>query len=140
MRFRSFQTLLAVLVAPWAAPAAIAVSISLPTGAQEGFADYWVFLSVSLIASYLGVVLLGLPVAYFLDRQRWLNLATLAVGGALSGIVVFWLFLFLLVQVVFRSSESLFPWIFWGAPLGLLVALVFGVIGGVPVRPGTRRP
>ena len=139
MRFRSFQTLLAVLVAPWAAPAAIAVSISLDS-AREGFADYWVFLSVSLVASYLGVVLLGLPIAYFLDRQRWLNLGTLAVGGALSGIGVFWLFLYLLVQVVFRSSEPLFPWTFWGAPLGLFVALVFGVIGGVPVRLGTRGP
>jgi len=133
MRFRSLQTLLAALVAPWAAPAAVAVSISVPYSAREGFADYWAILSISLVASYIGVLLLGLPAAYFLDRLRWLNLATLAVSGALGGIAVFWLFLFLLVHVVFKSSEALFPWTLWGAPLGLFVALVFGVIGGVPL-------
>ena len=138
MRFRSFQTLLAVMVAPWAAPAAIAVSMSL-LGSARGSTDDWVILWISLGASYLGVVFLGLPVAHFLDRRRWLNLATLAVSGALSGIAVFWLFLFLLVHVVFDSREALFPWTLWGAPLGLVVAVVFGVIGGVPVRPRTWR-
>jgi hypothetical protein len=128
MRLASFRTVVALLVAPCAPTAIIAILL--------GGRDWLAFVTIAAGVSYVGVIFFGLPVAYFLARRGSLNLIALAVAGALGGVAVFGVFVVFISRLFDFEPELLFG--LWGAPFGLVAALVFGVIAGVPLRTGNR--
>lgn len=85
--------------------------------------------------SYLPCFLLGLPLMRFLEKRHSLNTLMLTISGALLGIIVFYIFGFVLSGVL-SSSKGIVPGVGelgWGAALGALVAISFGLIAGFPL-------
>lgn len=94
----------------------------------------------ALSVSYLSCFLLGAPLISYLRRHRVLNTIYLSIGGAILGAVVFYVFGFGF-SALLDSSRSLMPSageLFYGAMLGVLVALPFGVIAGYPLVGATK--
>lgn len=95
--------------------------------------------ALALLTSYLGVIVIGLPLVHLLKRIGWLNLPALAITGALAGIGVFALFLQGLGAMLESSAPLNLIQILWGAGLGLSAALSFGLIAGITNRPSSTR-
>jgi hypothetical protein len=131
MRLASFRTVVAFLAAPWAPAAILAMLI----GEYAFSDDWWAVVIVAAAFGYVGIVFIGVPAAYFLARRGTLNLVALAVAGALGGIPVFGVFVVVVDRLANNPPE--WPYSLWGAPFGLVVALAFGVIAGVPARTHT---
>ena len=105
------------------------------SGDTGGVWDILIF-AIAISVSYVSCFLLGAPLISFLKRKQHLNLVYLSVGGAVMGAVVFYLFGFGLAATL-DSSRTVMPYLFeltWGAALGMLVALPFGLIAGYPLR------
>jgi hypothetical protein len=128
MRLTSFRTVVAFLVAPWAPAAIMAILV----GEYVFSSDWWAIVTIAAAISYVGVIFFGVPVAYFLARRGSLNLIALAIAGTLGGVAVFGVFVVVLDRL-FKSEPELLYGV-WGAPLGLVAALAFGAIAGVPLR------
>jgi len=122
--------IVASLLAPLSAPLANFLSPILARGGQWPYnqTDYVLVMAVSTLCAYLALFFVGIPIYWILKRLQVLNIFTLSVGGAVSGALLFHIFL----GLIFWSSPgiSLFG-VLWGAFLGLLVALTFGLIAGV---------
>lgn len=88
-------------------------------------------LGLALLTCYLGLIVIGLPLVHLLMHFGWLNLLVLTITGALAGIVVFTLFLQGLEAILKSHSPIQFIQILWGAGLGLISALSFGLISGI---------
>lgn len=92
-------------------------------------------LIIALSVSYLSCFLFGAPLIFILRRNRKLNTVYLSIGGAVLGAVVFYVFGFGF-SALLNSSRNLVPSVgelFYGAVLGVLVALPFGLIAGYPL-------
>lgn len=95
----------------------------------------------SLGTSYVGFLVV-LPIILYLERRGQLDFSWLIVVGAVGGTMAFSGFL-----IAFAFMLGSFPrfsdyWIavVWGAPLGIAVALAFGLIAGIPGgSPGMRK-
>ena len=121
----STRTLLAVLVAP-----ALPTLYFLLAYPEAGF----FILIISLPVSYIACLVLGFPLLAFLKRKNRLNIAYVSVGGGILGMVVFYLFGFILVALL-ESTRDIYPTsdeLITGVALGVLVALPFSLIAGYP--------
>jgi len=88
----------------------------------------------SIPLAYIPCFLLGAPYISFLKRKKALSTFNLSLGGVLIGAVVFYVF-GLIFSGTLGSPRGVLPSfheLFSGAVLGLLVALLFGVIAGLP--------
>lgn len=127
------RLLLAVFLAPWAAPAIVVLPGLIAAG---GFPlrELAPVLGYGALFGYIGLVIAGLPAFYLLRRNHQLFLGRLVMVGFLAGLAVFYVFLRVLGIVL--HSPSGFGWLdsIWGGALGIGVALSFGLIAGVPTR------
>lgn len=125
---------LAFVLAPALPALYLLVMPILTKSVYTGRHDVFLVLLISLSVSYLSCFLLGVPLISFLRRNRFLNTIYLSVSSAVLGAAVFYVFGFGF-SAVLDSSKSLMPSLselFYGAALGVLVALPFGLIAGYP--------
>ena len=119
----------ATLVAPLSIPLLglfiILVFTEEPIGGLNGLAIIW-----ATAISYLGCLLFGIPIVHVLKRWNQLTVSALCVSGFLSGMVVTFLFAFLLGATVgFWGVEQvkLGGVMFFGFA-GAVVGTVFGLV------------
>lgn len=94
----------------------------------------------SLSFSYLPCWVLGAPLIRFLQKRESLSTVNISLCGALFGIVVFYVFGFV-ISAVLGSSKSIIPSLgelIFGALLGISVALPFSLISGFPILNSKR--
>jgi purine-cytosine permease-like protein len=126
------RTLLAILLAPALPTLYFLIAYS---DADSGSSAGFFILIISLSVSYIAFVVFGLPLLALLKRKRKLNIAYVSVGGAILGMIVFYLFGFVLAALL-ESSRDISPnlnELIAGAALGVLVALPFSLIAGYPL-------
>ena len=90
----------------------------------------------SIPFSYLSCLIFGIPIMYFFKKRGCLNTVSISLSGALLGMLVFYLFGFVFSSTL-GSSRILLPTLselIGGSLLGLLVALTFCLIAGIPIR------
>jgi hypothetical protein len=132
-----------ILLAPWATPAAIVVHDVIRAGGSWPY-QYelaWI-LMFSVITSYLGLIILGLPLTFLLARFHRLDFLKLIVLGVLTGAVTIIVFQISFPKllgstVIFKLDQNL---LLAGGGLGALTAATFGVIAGVPLRRNNKSP
>lgn len=132
--------LLAVGIAPLTPIVAIVLLLVLTT--DESTTSYWIPIIVSfgLPTSYLGTCVVGLPLVIFLKRGGRLNLVSMSIAGAVSGgglSACFSYFLSLLLGSPLRFDITLAT---WGAGLGIMVAITFGLLAGITSHSSSLRP
>ncbi len=115
---------LAFAIAPLSVPIVWAF-----VSATEGWT--LIILSVATIFSYIGMIIVGLPALYILRKFSCLNLVTLGFFGLIGGILIFAIIGYILGLGIDSSSPFDLMASMWGGLLGLLVAIVFGLIAGV---------
>lgn len=127
------RKVLAVLLAPLAAPA---LAILIPVVQSRSWPFHYevpVIVFSATLMGYGGFFLIGLPSILLLRRFGWLNFPVLIVCGALSGIIVFNVFLVLL-STLLGTAEYYRPSLsgtLWGMTIGASVAALFGLIAGI---------
>lgn len=90
----------------------------------------------SLSFSYLPTIFVGIPLLLVLGRAGHLNILNVVIGGAIAGMIVFYVF-GLVFMAMLGSAGNIAPSIsglIWGAISGISVALPFGLIAGIPMR------
>ena len=113
----------------------IAASLLLPYGFGNGLFFAILF---SVLTSYLGFFLVGLPPVQLLKRKGYLNFGTLAIAGIVAGVLAFAGFSFVFgLMLSSRGSYGVVE-AAWGAGFGLIVAIVFGLVAGITRR--SNRP
>lgn len=84
--------------------------------------------------SYLPCLIFGMPYISFLKKRKQLTLVNLLLGGIILGGIFFYIF-GITFSIILDSPRSLEPTLrelLSGASLGFLVALLFGLIAGLP--------
>ena len=129
----NFRFVLAAVIAPLSAPIAIIFLQLIVTGNLYLYNDSVISLMtwIYTAASYVGLLVAGLPIVYVLRTLQRISLGALAVAGAISGIVTSVVYLLLLGLVLNFSVAINLIEIVAGAILGVLVLSVFGLIAGV---------
>jgi len=125
--------IVATLFAPLSAPLVNFLFPILSSGGEWPYnqTDYLLVIIVSASCAYLALFVIGIPIYWILKRRRMLSLLTLSIAGAVSGALAFEFFLYLFA-VMMKSTPGVFvSALAWGASLGFLVALTFGLIAGV---------
>ena len=107
----------------------------------------WGILAIMISAffSYFGMFFIGLPLIYLLRRIGWLNIPMLVLSGALGGCVI--IYAYSIFMAAFLTAGSSIPFdfivasgslkwslIFFGASLSAVIAVVFGIIAGIPFK------
>lgn len=126
---------LAFLLAPLG-PALYLISVWL-LSRGSGRHDVFMTLLFALPVSYLSCLAFGMPLLHVLRARDSLSAITVVTVGALLGVVVNYLFGYLLAALL-GSNVSVVPVshvIAWGLILGLLVAVPFVLIAGIPLLP-----
>ena len=98
-----------------------------------GFDVFFIIL-LSLPVSYAVCLLLDIPMYFFLLNKKLLNIVNVVTIGAIAGAIVFYIWGFGFAALL-GSSKNVIPSLselFWGAALGVMVALPFGLIAGLP--------
>ena len=128
----NFRFVLAAVIAPLSAPIAITFLQLIVTGNLGLYNDSvnslitWIYTG----ASYVGLLVAGLPIVYVLRTLQRISLGALAVAGAISGIVTSVIYLLLLGLVLNFSMAINLIDIVLGTIFGVLVLSVFGLIAG----------
>ena len=126
----SSRLFLAAILAPLSIPTVLIVLIIFGGPAFQGI--WGVFaIGISIVFSYVGTWVLGIPIFYWLQRRGWLSTSTLVLCGSLIGAVVWFLFLQLLGWMLESSGSYSLDNVMWGAALGAFVAAIFGLIGKI---------
>lgn len=121
-----------MVIAPISAPVGYVAFIVAASGFEWPFnqTDIWLILVVASLTSYLGLFLVGVPILRRLSRSTPINLSSLTVIGAFSGILVMFA-LIAVISALFGVLPSLnVESVLIGASLGSLVAFSYGVIAG----------
>lgn len=90
----------------------------------------------SVCFSYLPTICVGIPLLSVLGRTGHLNVLSVVIGGAIAGMIVFYVF-GLVFMAMLGSVGNIAPSIsglIWGAIFGISVALPFSLIAGIPMR------
>ena len=130
------RTKLAYIIAPMF-PTLYLVAILYSPGPPYTVPNYLLLvLMFSLPTSYLSCLFLGYPFVEFLRERESLNLVSVVVGGSLLGAVVFYFvgghgFSALLGSSM--SGDAHVRALISGAALGIMVALPFSLIAGLPL-------
>lgn len=112
-------------------------------GGLSAFQFTFLIVLFSLTVSYLSSALLGFPFVKFLRKRKALSFTTVVTGGALLGVFVNYLFGFGF-SALLDSSMSSMPRDgvlmsgAWGAAFGVMVALPFSLIAGLPCIPSKQ--
>jgi hypothetical protein len=128
------RLVIATIVAPCSAPITIILAAVVQCGCWPFHYDLPWIVGFSLITGFVGLCAVGLPLVYVLRRVGRLNLISLALSGALAGVLVFYLFGRLLAFLLESSGPFNLLSAVWGAALGFILALVFGLIAGLTTR------
>ena len=128
-----FRFILAAVIAPLSAPITGVFLALIVWGNLNLYNDPDIALMswLHMAASYVGLLVVVLPIVYVLRNLQRVSLGTLIVAGAISGIVVavvYWLLLRLVLN--FYGAIDLFD-VIVSVILGVLVASVFGLIAGI---------
>lgn len=124
------RVLFGLFLAPISLPICLLAGMTFSDGSLSGAWGYAGMVSVTVV-SYLGTFFIGLPLVIYLRNKNKLSFPRLAVCGGISGIAV--LFLTSVALAAFLDSITSFTWqsLVWGAAMGLIISLTFGVIAGV---------
>ena len=82
-------------------------------------------------ASYVGLLVTVLPIVYVLRKLQRVSLVALVGAGAISGIVVYMVYLSLLGLAIDFPAHIDLTNVIVSATLGVVLASVFGLIAGV---------
>ena len=83
-------------------------------------------------ASFVGLLIIGLPIYYALKKYHLLSVFNLALSGALAGVIYFLFLTWLLMTVLTKGYFILEPMsMLWGCVLGLITAAAFGYVCGI---------
>jgi hypothetical protein len=132
----SKRIVLAALLSPWTAPATLIIAATMVARRWPFNFSLWQTAGLGVLPAYGGLVLVGLPLFFWLRRTQRLDLVTLTVCGAL-GAVLFLLAFTTVLSFVMESalgSRELILDVWYGLLLGSAVAIAFGAIAGVPGR------
>jgi len=135
------RVIVGFLLAPLVVPIAILVRDEIKAGGASSYQSEiaWIFVFAG-VTSYLGLLILGLPLTYILKRFGRLVLLSLILGGIVAGgvtMVAFAICFPLLLGSPVRIEDIDAQWLAAGAGLGATTAAVFGLIAGVPVASKT---
>ncbi|GAA0402150.1 hypothetical protein GCM10009133_08640 [Cocleimonas flava] len=87
------------------------------------------------VASFAGLLIIGLPIYYALKQYKLLSTFNLALSGALAGVIYFLFLTWLLLTVLTEGHFVLEPLtMLWGCVLGLITAAAFGNFLGLNNR------
>ncbi|WP_227818274.1 hypothetical protein [Nitrogeniibacter aestuarii] len=130
------RLVLATLVAPLAVPVALVVVPVISCACWPFYYDLPWILGFAVPVSYLATLLVGLPLTRLLKKKNRLNLQFLVAGGTLMGTMVFYIFSVFLGLLLTSSPVLEFSTYaaLFGAVLGLLVSLTFGLVAGITWR------
>jgi hypothetical protein len=127
---------LAAVLSPWSAPALIIIGATLYARRWPFNFDLHFVAGVGVLPAYGGLLLVGLPLFFWLRKTNRLDLLRLVIGGVLGGIIFLVIFSGALALIL-RSPLTLRDLtldVVWGVILSSAVALTFGFIVGVPGR------
>lgn len=129
---------LATILSPWSSPALIIViSMVAARGWPFHYELPWI-LAVSVVTSFIAIVLLGLPLFFWLRRNQKLTWPRFVAAGAVAGVICFFafeiMFVLLLNSEFTTESRSLLLSLSWGAILGAVVSGTFSMVAGLPTR------
>lgn len=85
---------------------------------------------VSLVFSYIGMLVIGLPVILWLNNKDKLSQIHLILAGGVVGVVVWNTFLFFLGFILANTAQFSFVTLFGGALIGAAHGLVFSLLSG----------
>jgi hypothetical protein len=94
----------------------------------------WLILLYSIPVSYGATFLVGIPIiTIFKNANKSVFVAALI--GACSGAIIFYFYSLFFAWLIDSSTDTMNTFIqcIWGAVLGLLVAIPFGIISRFPV-------
>lgn len=126
----------ATLVAPLVVPVLVVLAPVVSCACWPFNYDLRWIMGFGFSVAYLATLLIGYPFTCLLKKVNRLNLKFLVSGGALMGAVVFYIFSLFLGLLLTSSAGmgfSMYEALF-GAVLGLLVSLSFGLVAGMPWR------
>jgi len=127
------REMVGVIVAPLVIPFALLIFI----GTSGLFGEQGVFsvfaVTTSVIFSYLGMLVLGLPVIIFLKKFGRYSLGWVFVAGAVCGAIVWFVFLGLFSGSLYSESGVSYLSVVAGAVLGAMVSLTYSLIAGIGV-------
>ena len=129
------RTKLAYILAPAFPTLYMLVMPYISGSAYTGRHDILLVLLFSLPISYLSCLLFGFPLIAFLRRKDFLNLINVVACGAVMGMLIYCLFGYGFSAFLdsYVSNVSLVKVLLWGAILGVMVALPFSLIAGIPL-------
>jgi len=132
---RSNREILAIIIAPWVSPLVIIVTAIVRSGGWPFHFEINIIISHAVLTSYAGLLIIGVPIFRILRRLGRLNLLMLIFAGGIGGVVVFILFSLLLSLALGSKPHLAFSTssVLWGSILGASVAVVYGLIAGVPM-------
>ena len=119
------------IIAPWTS-----VIVLFLSGLSDGNSpqmDTLIYL-IALITSYLGTLILGMPLVYFLGRFKCLNLPILVLSGSVLGIFVWYLFSIFLGYMLSSSVSFELKNIIGGIFFGSIISICFGLIAGITIH------
>lgn len=102
---------------------------------QSNFRIIIFSLIFSILFSYIPSIIFGIPLVKFLERKNLLNAALFSLCGAFFGIVVFFIFGFVISRVL-GSQNATAPMLgelIGGAFFGVSVAFPLSLIAGFPL-------
>ena len=116
----------ALVIAPLIIPGLMTI---LPLLFGGGFNPLWItIILITMVTCYLATVIVGLPAFYLLNRFNCLNLITLTLSGIVLGIAFF-----TIILIPFNGLDDVLIQLLWGAILGFVTSLSFGLLAGVKV-------
>ncbi|WP_157462078.1 hypothetical protein [Chitinimonas koreensis] len=127
---------LAFVLSPLFPVAYMLIMPYLSGGAYQGRYDVLLVLLFSLPTSYISCLLLGLPLVRALRKRSALTLVNVVGGGVVLGMIAYYLFSWGFAAFLGSSIEltAQAEVLVWGAILGVMVALPFGLIAGLPLH------
>ena len=137
------KTWKAGLISPLVAPALYFVGVLLftetATSAREVSSAFFGIMFFGLPLSYMGMVILGIPYYRLLEKNNWMSLTKLVVGGTVFGAAVLGLFAAAIVGFDGMWRVESIGTFAIGGGLGLAVSFVFGKMIGITRRSSGHR-
>lgn len=114
-------------------PALFFIILIILTDANKAGLSILIFTSVFF--AYLGFFIFGLPSILVLQRKEKLTVVNLTACATVSGVMVYWVFLWLLSLVMGVDLTLDIIRVLWvGAFFGAGIAIAYGVIAGVDFK------
>ena len=125
-----------LIIAAAVAPLALLIGyVVIDIATSQSLSLTWSLLIGGYVAGfgYMGMIVLGLPIFFVLQRANLLNLFSLLATGAIAGILVIFIAGETLGRLLGYSAPFDLISIAWGILSGLIVAFSFSLIAGVKI-------